>query len=88
MASRMRTNGKGKASRSSLTPPEPTPIETATIVLEVPKVLADSLDDYLSQHPERDANWVGTCALALFLLQNGDCDRRAARVFLDTYFSR
>jgi hypothetical protein len=40
----------------------------------------------LDSHPDWDQDRVFTAALSLFLLQNGDCDRRAARVYLDSLF--
>ncbi|MFM7614357.1 MAG: DUF2811 domain-containing protein, partial [Synechococcales cyanobacterium] len=33
-----------------------------------------------------DQDRVYTAALSLFLMQNGNCDRRAARVYLDALF--
>ncbi|MEO1186350.1 MAG: DUF2811 domain-containing protein, partial [Cyanobacteria bacterium J06636_27] len=48
--------------------------------------LHESLKNYLETHPDWDQDRVLTAALSLFLLQNGDSDRRAARVYLETLF--
>ncbi len=57
-----------------------------SILAEIPESLHDSLKTYLESHPDWDQDRVFAAALSLFLLQNGDCDRRAARVYLDTLF--
>ncbi|UZQ52774.1 DUF2811 domain-containing protein [Trichothermofontia sichuanensis B231] len=57
-----------------------------SILAEIPESLHDSLKTYLEAHPDWDQDRVFAAALSLFLLQNGDCDRRAARVYLDTLF--
>ena len=44
------------------------------------------MNNYLESHPDWDQNLVLTAALSLFLLQNGESDRRAARVYLETLF--
>ncbi|ABA24512.1 DUF2811 domain-containing protein [Anabaena sp. FACHB-709] len=59
---------------------------TVSIFTEIPETLHDSLKNYLETHPDWDQNRVLTAALSLFLLQNGDSDRRAARVYLETLF--
>lgn len=59
---------------------------TVSILAEIPESLHDSLKTYLEAHPDWDQDRVFAAALSLFLLQNGDCDRRAARVYLDTLF--
>lgn len=59
---------------------------TVRIFTEIPETLHESLKSYLETHPDWDENRVLTAALSLFLLQNGDSDRRAARVYLETLF--
>lgn len=59
---------------------------TVSIFTEIPEVLHDSLKNYLEKHPDWDETRVLTAALSLFLLQNGESDRRAARVYLETLF--
>ena len=56
------------------------------ILTEIPEELYDSLKSYLETHPEWDQDRVFSAALSLFLLQNGENDRRAAKVYLDTLF--
>ncbi|MEI6442850.1 MAG: DUF2811 domain-containing protein [Nostocales cyanobacterium ELA583] len=59
---------------------------TVPIFTEIPKILQESMNSYLENHPDWDQTRVLTAALSLFLLQNGDSDRRAARVYLETLF--
>ncbi|BAY20672.1 hypothetical protein NIES2100_04140 [Calothrix sp. NIES-2100] len=59
---------------------------TVNIFTEIPETLHESLKNYLDKHPDWDQNRVLTAALSLFLLQNGDSDRTAARVYLETLF--
>ncbi|MBW4477045.1 MAG: DUF2811 domain-containing protein [Tolypothrix brevis GSE-NOS-MK-07-07A] len=59
---------------------------TVSIFTEIPETLHESLKIYLESHPDWDENRVLTAALSLFLLQNGDNDRRTARVYLETLF--
>ncbi len=59
---------------------------TVGIFSEIPEALHESLKIYLETHPDWDQNRVMTAALSLFLLQNGESDRRAARVYLETLF--
>jgi hypothetical protein len=59
---------------------------TVSIFTEIPESLHESLQKYLETHPDWDQTRVLTAALSLFLLQNGDSDRRAARVHLETLF--
>jgi hypothetical protein len=56
------------------------------IFTEIPETLKESLNSYLENHPDWDQNRVLTAALSLFLLQNGESDRRAARIYLETLF--
>ncbi|MEB3214642.1 MAG: DUF2811 domain-containing protein [Nostocales cyanobacterium 94392] len=59
---------------------------TISLAAQVPETLHESLKNYLETHPDWDQDRVLTAALSLFLLQNGDSDRRAARVYLETLF--
>ncbi len=59
---------------------------TVSLVAKVPETLQESLKNYLESHPDWNQDRVLTAALCLFLLQNGDSDRRAARVYLETLF--
>lgn len=59
---------------------------TVTLEFEIPEELHDSFCSYLETHPTWDQDRVAAAGLALFLLQNGDCDRRASRIYLDTLF--
>ena len=59
---------------------------TQRVVAEIPQVLQEALQDYLNQHPDWDQNRVFAAALSLFLLQNGDGDRRASQVYLESLF--
>ncbi|MFZ4666442.1 MAG: DUF2811 domain-containing protein [Prochlorotrichaceae cyanobacterium] len=59
-----------------------------SILADIPEELYESLKCYLETHPEWDQDRIFAAALSLFLLQNGDSDRRAARVYLDTLFQK
>ena len=59
---------------------------TVPILTEIPTILQESMNNYLQSHPDWDQTRVLTAALSLFLLQNGESDRRAARVYLETLF--
>ncbi len=59
---------------------------TISLFAEVPETLHESLKNYLETHPDWNQDRVLTAALSLFLLQNGDSDRGAARVYLETLF--
>jgi predicted TPR repeat methyltransferase len=59
---------------------------TVSIQAEIPEELYGALQDYLEGHPDWDIERVFAAALSLFLLQNGDSDHRASRVYLDTLF--
>ncbi|TAE58352.1 MAG: DUF2811 domain-containing protein [Nostocales cyanobacterium] len=61
---------------------------TVNILTEIPETLHESLKGYLETHPDWDQNRVLTAALSLFLLQNGESDRYAARVYLETLFQK
>lgn len=61
---------------------------TISILAEIPEELHQTLKGYLESHPDWDQDRVFSAALSLFLLQNGEGDRRAARVYLDTLFQR
>lgn len=59
-----------------------------SILAEIPEELFDSLKNYLESHPDWDQDRVLAASLSLFLLQNGESDRRAARVYLDALFKQ
>lgn len=59
---------------------------TVSILTEIPEELHQSLKGYLESHPDWDQDRVFSAALSLFLLQNSNGDRRAARVYLETLF--
>ncbi|MGA7937461.1 MAG: DUF2811 domain-containing protein [Kovacikia sp.] len=59
---------------------------TVSILAEIPEELHIAITCYLESHPDWDQDRLFAAALSLFLLQNGDCDRRAARVYLDSLF--
>ncbi len=61
---------------------------SVSILSEIPEELHDTLKSYLSRHPDWDQDRVVTAALSLFLLQSGESDRRAARIYLDSLFRR
>ncbi|MBW4553979.1 MAG: DUF2811 domain-containing protein [Aphanocapsa sp. GSE-SYN-MK-11-07L] len=61
---------------------------TISILAEIPEDLHETLKGYLETHPDWDQDRVFAAALSLFLLQNGESDRRAARVYLNTLFNR
>ncbi|MEM8806195.1 MAG: DUF2811 domain-containing protein [Cyanobacteria bacterium P01_D01_bin.44] len=60
---------------------------TVSILAEIPEELHESLKSFLENHPAWDQDRVFSAALSLFLLQNGESDRRASRVYLDTLFN-
>lgn len=59
-----------------------------SILTEIPEDLHDTLKGYLTEHPDWDQDRVFTAALSLFLLQSGNSDRRAARIYLNSLFQR
>ena len=59
---------------------------TVSIVAEIPEELHEALKDYLEVHPDWDLNRVFAASLSLFLLQNGESDRRVSRVYLSALF--
>lgn len=61
---------------------------SVSILSEIPEELHDTLQNYLSRHPDWDQDRVVTAALSLFLLQSGESDRRAARIYLNSLFRR
>lgn len=61
---------------------------TINILAEIPEELDEMLKSYLESRPDWDQDRVLSAALSLFLMQNGETDRRAARVYLDTLFKR
>lgn len=63
-------------------------VSNVSILAEIPEDLHVTLKRYLERHPDWDQDRVFTAALSLFLLQNGDTDRRAARIYLNSLFQR
>jgi hypothetical protein len=61
---------------------------SVSILTEIPEALHESLKSYLETHTDWDQDRVFTAALSLFLLQSGNGDRCAARVYLETLFHR
>lgn len=61
---------------------------TISILAEIPEELHETLKGYLESHPDWDQDRVFAAALSLFLLQNGESDRRTTRVYLDSLFKR
>ncbi len=61
---------------------------TISILAEIPEELHETLRNYLDSHPDWDQARVFSAALSLFLMQNGEGDRRAHRVYLDALFQR
>lgn len=61
--------------------------QTITITADIPEALADCITEFLATHPLWDHDRTMTAALALFLLQNGENDRIASRIYLDTLFA-
>lgn len=62
-------------------------IMKASLEVEIPDTLNNSLNAFVEAHPSWDFNRVFTAGLSLFLLQNGDNDLTASRVYLDTLFN-
>jgi hypothetical protein len=57
-----------------------------SLLVEVPEELHESLQCYLDSHPAWNQQRAFCAALSLFLMQNGSCDRRVNRIYLDTLF--
>lgn len=58
---------------------------SVSVFVEIPEGLHESYRKFLDTHPEWDCDRVMTQALAMFLLQNTEGDRRPiAGVYLDT----
>ncbi len=60
---------------------------TVSILAEIPEELHESLKGYLYSNPSWVKDRVFSAALSLFLLHNGDSDRRTSKVYLDTLFN-
>jgi hypothetical protein len=59
---------------------------TVSIFIKIPNKLHEPVKTYLDTHPDWDEERLLAAAVSLFLLQNGDGDRRVSRVYLDTLF--
>ena len=57
-----------------------------SLQVEVPEELHEALQDYLGTHTAWSQHRVFCAALSLFLMQNGTCDRRINRLYLDSLF--
>ena len=57
-----------------------------SLFAEIPEELHESLQCYLDSHPAWNQQRAFCAALSLFLMQNGNCDRRVNRIYLDTLF--
>ncbi|ASC71651.1 hypothetical protein XM38_026050 [Halomicronema hongdechloris C2206] len=53
---------------------------------EIPEDLYDALQNYLETRPHWNQHRVFCAALSLFLMQNGTCDRKINRFYLDSLF--
>ncbi|HEY9764069.1 MAG TPA: DUF2811 domain-containing protein [Trichocoleus sp.] len=54
--------------------------------VEIPEELHESMQVYLDTHPTWSQHRVFCAALSLFLMQNGMCDRKVNRIYLDSLF--
>lgn len=54
--------------------------------VEIPEELNEAMQSYLDTHPAWSQHRVFCAALSLFLMQNGVCDRRINRLYLDALF--
>lgn len=59
---------------------------TTELTVTLPADLTEALSAYLAKHPDWDLSRILAAALSLFLLQNGDRDRRVSRVYLESLF--
>lgn len=57
-----------------------------TIEIEIPEALYEAMQQHLELHSAWDNDRVGTAALALFLLQQGE--GKAAATYLNSLFGR
>lgn len=64
----------------------PTMMPRISLDVEIPEDLHDSLQSYLDTHPAWSQHRVFCAALSLFLMQNGTCDRKVNRIYLDSLF--
>lgn len=61
---------------------------SVSVVANIPEELHDTLRSYLDIHPDWDLDRVFSASISLFLMQNSNGDRRAAKVYIDSLFSR
>lgn len=59
---------------------------TVSLQVEIPEDLHDCLKHFLEHRPMWDQDRTFSAALSLFLIQNGERDRNASRIYLDTLF--
>jgi hypothetical protein len=58
------------------------------IEIQIPEELWNSLQAYLERAPNWDVNRIAVAGLALMLMQNGQNDRVASRLYLDSIFGK
>lgn len=61
---------------------------TVSILTEIPEDLYEAVSHYLDAHADWDQDRVFAAAVSLFLVQNGNSDRRAAQAYLDSLFQQ
>ena len=61
-------------------------VNTVSLQVDIPEDLHDCLKHFLDNRPMWDQDRTFSAALSLFLIQNGERDRSASRVYLDTLF--
>ena len=59
---------------------------TVSLQVEIPEELHDCLKQFLEQRPMWDQDRTFSAALSLFLIQNGNRDHRASRIYLNSMF--
>ncbi|HEY9761119.1 MAG TPA: DUF2811 domain-containing protein [Trichocoleus sp.] len=57
-----------------------------SLLVEIPEDLYEALQTYLDTHPHWSQHRVFCAALSLFLIQNGNSDRKVNRIYLDALF--
>ncbi|HEY9878025.1 MAG TPA: DUF2811 domain-containing protein [Leptolyngbyaceae cyanobacterium] len=57
-----------------------------SLLVEIPEDLYEALQGYLDTHPTWSQHRVFCAALSLFLIQNGNSDRKVNRIYLDALF--
>ncbi len=60
--------------------------QMVTVTFDIPESLYNEMTAYVEARKDYDVDRVGTLGLSLFLLQNGNCNASAARIYLDNLF--